>query len=252
MRPVWVFALLLAMSAVLAGCTSPSNSTATPSLIMVHVEASELSVATVTNEPAGLLWSDIGLIVNGINWTFGSAPNYGTHTFSVDGKPDAADPVEHGDVARILGARETIVHFTNKATGALLFGYTATIPDTTPPVAPASRLPASAATGVSALPTFEWGAVTDPSGVAYTIQYGLDPTFTTAGGTGTASAGAGAGSQAVSSQGGTVEALSQPVYSVPSGSSLASGVTYYWHVRATDGAGNVGAWSPTWSFTTGS
>jgi len=77
-------------------------------------------------------------------------------------------------------------------------------------------------------PTFEWTSVSDPSGVTYQIQIDDNSDF------------------------------SSPVYSffdiftvihtLPDENALALG-TYYWHVRAVDGVGNVGDWSEEWNFT---
>ena len=75
-------------------------------------------------------------------------------------------------------------------------------------------------------PTFKWTAVEDPSGVKYTLQYSIDQNF---------------GPETI-----TVEDLEENTYTVPS-ELLDS--TYYWRVRAVDGAGNVGNWSAVWQFT---
>lgn len=46
----------------------------------------------------------------------------------------------------------------------------------------------------------------------------------------------------------TIEGLTESTYTVPGGEALPEGI-YYWHVRAVDGAGNVGYWSGVWQFT---
>jgi hypothetical protein len=217
---------------------------------MTHVESSELTAATVTGAPASLRWTDVRVIVNGIDWTFGSAPDFAARTFSVDGKAASSAPVERGDVAKMPGAGETLVRFEDRASGSLLFGYVASIPDTTPPAAPANQNPAKGATGTPRNPTFTWGTVSDPSDVTYTLQYAIDPTFATAS---APTPGASGGStSSMNAEAGTVSSLSQPSYAMQSGTTLEPDVTYYWHVRATDGAGNVGPWSATSWFATGS
>ena len=99
--------------------------------------------------------------------------------------------------------------------------------DVTAPSAPSLVSPANGATINDNTPTFRWAAVTDPSGVAYKLQYSTDNTFQTAT---------------------TIENLLDNTYTVPDNMALVDN-KYYWRVRAIDGAGNQGDWSSTWQFT---
>jgi len=92
--------------------------------------------------------------------------------------------------------------------------------DTTAPVAPALSSPSNGARTNNSTPTFSWSSVTDPSGVTYSIQVSTSNTFATT----------------VVDVSGLASTTYTP--SVP----LADG-TYYWRVRAVDGAGNNSAWS---------
>jgi hypothetical protein len=76
-------------------------------------------------------------------------------------------------------------------------------------------------------PTLDWADVSDPSGVTYQIQIDDDEDF--------------------SSPVYNVTGLTESTYTVPD--ELQLFVKYYWHVRAKDGANNVGDWSDTWNFT---
>ncbi|MCJ7720077.1 MAG: hypothetical protein MUO36_01255 [Candidatus Hadarchaeum sp.] len=77
-------------------------------------------------------------------------------------------------------------------------------------------------------PTFVWTSVSDPSGVTYQIQIDDNSDF---------------GLPVYS-----VVDLTAITHTLPDEDALALG-TYYWHVRAKDGAGNVGDWSEEWNFT---
>ena len=102
-----------------------------------------------------------------------------------------------------------------------------------PPV-PALVLPEDA-TKVNSKPTFEWGAVTDPSlPVTYDLQVASDATFTTilvnqTGLTGT--------EYTLTDE----EELERTEEEAP----------YYWRVRAVDGASNIGQWSAAGTFHVG-
>jgi parallel beta-helix repeat protein len=76
-------------------------------------------------------------------------------------------------------------------------------------------------------PTLRWTAVTDPSGVKYTLQYSTDNSFQT---------------------GTTVENLTDNAYTVPTNMALVD-AKYYWRVRAANGAGGISDWSGIWWFT---
>jgi hypothetical protein len=99
--------------------------------------------------------------------------------------------------------------------------------DTTPPPAPTLISPENGDNILDNTPTFVWTSVTDPSGVTYQIQVDDNSNF------------------------------SSPVYSAidlhdnfdNNEPALGMFVKYFWHVRAVDGAGNIGNWSETWNFT---
>lgn len=104
--------------------------------------------------------------------------------------------------------------------------------DSTAPVAPTLLLPIDKFKPKQPVP-FSWNAVTDPSGLTYTMQISLDPAF---GATG------------------LIEhtGLTTTTYTMTVAEKLKSSKTpYYWRVRATDKAGNVGAWSTSNTFTIG-
>jgi hypothetical protein len=105
--------------------------------------------------------------------------------------------------------------------------------DSTAPVAPALALPTDKFKPKQPLP-FTWGAVTDPSGVTYTLQISQDPSF---------------GTLILEKTG-----LTNAGYTMTTAEKLKSAgskTPYYWRVRATDLAGNVGAWSTANTFTIG-
>ena len=95
------------------------------------------------------------------------------------------------------------------------------LPDTSPPAAPNLLSPSDGSTTSKPKPTFDWSDVTDPSGVTYQLQ--VD------------NSGTGFSSPEVNRTG-----LASSNFTPTSKLSKA---TYYWRVRATDGAGNAGAWS---------
>jgi parallel beta-helix repeat protein len=100
--------------------------------------------------------------------------------------------------------------------------------DTTPPPTPSLISPGNGSTTADATPILDWSDVSDPSGVTYSLSIAKDPGFA---------------SILFDKSGLTVS-----TYELTSGESLPAG-TYYWRVRAVDGAGNVGSWSENWSFT---
>jgi hypothetical protein len=103
---------------------------------------------------------------------------------------------------------------------------------TAPPV-PALSKPESD-TKAKSLATFDWSAVTDPSGVTYTLQIATDAGFT----------------QIVLEK----KELPQSEYTLTKDEKLQSvskKTPYYWRVKAIDGASNEGAWSSAGSFYVG-
>jgi hypothetical protein len=107
-------------------------------------------------------------------------------------------------------------------TGALI--STVSIEAEAPPI-PVPLLPEAAAT-VGAEIHFDWEDVDDPSGVTYTLQIAANATFTTI----------------VLEQKG----LTQSEYTIKTEEKLDSpetGTSYYWRVKAIDGASNEGKWT---------
>jgi hypothetical protein len=100
--------------------------------------------------------------------------------------------------------------------------------DTTPPPTPSLISPANGSTTTDATPILDWSDASDTSGVTYSLSIAKDPGFV---------------SIVLEKSG-----LMFSTYELTSGEALPAG-TYYWRVRAVDGAGNVGSWSENWSFT---
>jgi hypothetical protein len=103
------------------------------------------------------------------------------------------------------------------------------IVESTPPLAPATTLPAEGSR-VTKDAHFEWQIVTDPSGVSYTIEIAGDPKFTSV----------------IMSQAN----LLTNYIDVTDDSKMLPGrdAPYYWRVKAVDRASNESAWSPVSSF----
>jgi hypothetical protein len=121
---------------------------------------------------------------------------------------------------------------TIKATDGTTTKEFAFFMDSTAPVAPALLLPIDKFKPKQPV-SFSWNAVTDSSGVTYTIQIYQDPA---PGATG------------------LIEhtGLTATTYKMTDAEELKSSkAPYYWRVRATDAAGNVGAWSTANTFTIG-
>jgi hypothetical protein len=106
--------------------------------------------------------------------------------------------------------------------------------DNTPPGKPSLVSPDNCNDISDNTPTFMWTTVTDPSGVTYEIQIdnGIDsvtppdfilPVYDVAG-------------------------ITENTYTLPDENALEVCVHYWWRVRATDGAGNIGPWSEEWHF----
>jgi hypothetical protein len=95
--------------------------------------------------------------------------------------------------------------------------------DTVPPAAPELFAPDNGATVREVTPIFDWGNVSDPSGVTYTLEVASDNEFT---------------SPVLTKTG-----LTASSYNSTTADALING-TYYWRVRAIDGANNVGDPSP--------
>jgi len=95
--------------------------------------------------------------------------------------------------------------------------------DTVPPGVPALLAPENGDTVRENTPTFDWSDVSDPSGVNYTLEVAVDNAFA---------------SIVLSKTGLT------PSSYPPTATESLQNATYYWRVRAIDGAKNAGDFSP--------
>jgi len=100
--------------------------------------------------------------------------------------------------------------------------------DTAPPSVPSLLSPANEVNTSDTTPIFDWSDVTDPSGVTYSLQVDDNADFS---------------SPIVSKEG-----LTESTYTLTKDEALSKG-TYYWRVKAVDGAGNAAGWTAPFSFT---
>ncbi|MFC1926574.1 hypothetical protein ACFLWV_02360 [Chloroflexota bacterium] len=98
--------------------------------------------------------------------------------------------------------------------------------DTTDPLAPILTSPADEDLTSDNTPSFDWGDVDDPSGIAYSLQVATD---------------AGFASLEIDATG-VADSFFDILIPLPDD-------TYYWRVMAVDGATNQSPWSSVWSFT---
>ena len=129
--------------------------------------------------------------------------------------------------ASLKGAH-TIIVSDNVSSIPLTF-----VMEATPPAVPALSKP-EAGTKAKAQATFDWSAVTDLSGVTYTLQIATDTEFT----------------ELVLEK----ELLTESAYTLTKAEKLESvsqETPYYWRVKAIDGASNESAWSDAGSFYVG-
>jgi hypothetical protein len=132
--------------------------------------------------------------------------------------------------ASLKGAH-TVIATDNVSSIPLTF-----VMESTAPAVPALSKP-EAGTKAKAQATFDWAAVTDLSGVTYTLQIATDAEFTQE-------------SIVVEKTG-----LTQSEYTLTKDEKLESvsqETPYYWRVKAIDGASNGSAWSDAWPFYVGS
>jgi hypothetical protein len=110
------------------------------------------------------------------------------------------------------------------ATDGAITADTTFVMESAPPPVPVLKLPEVASTAQEEA-RFDWGDVTDPSGVSYTLQVASDIDFTTL---------------VVDKQG-----LPLSEYTLTGDEKLAPAgqKAYYWRVKAVDGASNEGQWS---------
>ncbi len=93
---------------------------------------------------------------------------------------------------------------------------------------------------------FSWYSVADPSGVTYDFQLSLDPNFQTV-----LLQKTGLTSNNLLMTGADTVTIDGKVYTADKLPSAGGGSSYVWRVRAVDGAGNVGEWSPANAFNVG-
>jgi len=150
------------------------------------------------------------------------AMTYGGNSINITGTTDSTGNLftsfqapggRHGDI-------EVSVSDSGGARATAIFSM-----ETNPPPAPVLLSPANnARVGVigSSIVTFQWSAVTDPSGVGYTIEAALDPGFNNI--------------SFIKDKIATNSYTLEEIEALPHGE-------YYWRVRAVDGAANEGDWS---------
>ena len=154
-----------------------------------------------------------GLTASGItvtNGTKGTLSGSGT-TYTLPVTPTAQGAVTCQVIA---GAAHDAAGNNNTASNTATVTY-----DTIAPLAPTLISPANGTITNDNTPTFVWNSVTDQSGVTCTLEIVGRLTKT---------------------------GLTSTSYTLTGAEALPYG-TYSWHVRAVDGAGNIGGWSSSWT-----
>ena len=200
----------------------------------------QLTILAAPGQPT-LLSPTNGAIDNDNTPTFAWTPgsNADNHLLLVDNDNDFSSPKENvllGPAANIYqvapenslpdGSYSWKVIAINKSGENESAVWKFTI-DTVPPGVPAPLSPLNGDNLRDNTPTFDWSDVTDPSGVSYTLEIAADNAFTVIGLSKTS--------------------LPTSSYTLTSAEPLPNR-TYYWHVRAIDGAKNYGNFSTTQSF----
>ena len=224
-KVLWVLPLVALMS--LAGCMGGG---AAPDVLSVsHSESSETSRIVIESMPrAAFTYEHFFVDIEGKRYVFGEFASFDERRYQVEGKKDAISNVEQGDIISVVAAGTSTVQLLRDDHRLAIFE--ANIPDNRAPAAPVPLEPAAKAAGVSRTPTFRWSAVTDPSGVSYTLVYSLDPNFQ---------------APALTAK---AEKLTANNFEVAGGKELSAGQTYYWRVQAVDGASNSSSWSQSGEF----
>lgn len=217
---------ILALAAVLAGCAA----SAPPELATRHTPTDSALHLTVDRASEGFTYGDLLVIVNNVPYKLGARMDADQRLFEVAGKDNPTDLVALGDIIRVPFAGVASVELRHSG-GTSLQQLDLTIEDHTAPPVPVATLPQRDASGVSRQPLLQWTGVTDVSGVTYHLEYWL-------------------ATQNVNAPHASIPAIPGLSYSVPSDKELLPSASYRWHVRAVDGAGNVGDWSPEAQFTT--
>lgn len=179
---------------------------------------------------------DIGTMIN-ISGT--GLPGNTAVTVTYDGATVKSVTTDANGNLPAISFPATHAQGTHQATHTVVVSYGSTsksytfIMESTAPAVPALKSPADAdrlSFMRKVTPSFEWEAVTDPSGVSYELQLAETPEFL---------------SVLISRSG-----LSETSYTLTDAEALGYG-NYYWRVKAIDGAMNDSGWSATSSFKSG-
>jgi hypothetical protein len=141
-----------------------------------------------------------------------------------------------GSFSNVTFAAPESIHGEHQVTAEDALGtqVTATFTmESEPPAKPALSSPSDGSRvgfAGSVTPTFKWSVVTDDSGVSYSLQIGTSKNLT---------------APVV-----TVKDLTEASYTLPDTEALSHG-TYYWRVKAVDGAQNDSGWTVAYSFKAG-
>ena len=166
----------------------------------------------------------------------GFAPNQAVTIKYDDTQVTTATSDSKGSLTATFSAPESM-HGNHTVTAADALGNIGSadfVMESDPPAKPMLSLPANGSrVGFigSQTPIFQWMAVMDPSGVSYKLQVASDPGF-------------------VSLMVPEISGLTEASYTLPQGQALPYG-TYYWRVKAVDGAQNDSGWTTAYSFQSG-
>ena len=229
MRGFVVVVAIALSSLMLAGCTGGGGEAAR-SIRVSHAQADQVVRITVDEVEGGPVgYADLVIWHSNKAYRYGPAADFEMGRFGVQDKTGSAAVMAAGDVVIVPASGAVQVRILDAA-GEELASFSANVPDATAPEVPERIEPEVAATDVANRPTFRWSEVPDPAGVRYTVSYSLESSF------------------AIPALVTTVTSLEDPEYEVPSGGELFLGQTYYWRVRAVDGAENESPWSATGQF----
>jgi len=181
--------------------------------------SASISPQTTTSSPGHV---GTALTVSGVGFITGTAV-----TVSYDGTQVATATVDANgsfsakfNAPASIGGQHTVIASVGATTETFTFFMDSTAPQWPPPLKPEMGIEAEAET------YFDWGDVTDPSGVTYTLQIATSEDFSE----------------------GLLEmtGIQQSEYTLTSEEKLdrrSEENPYYWRVRAVDGASNVSEWT---------